>query len=79
MFVDLLIALLLLIVLSPVVSTHGAMSRWINHSWWTHRAIYCPSHFSMTSIIKAIWCAILSGGDVAYKTHIVVNRKEYPM
>ena len=39
---------------------HGAMSRRIDPSWWTHLAISRSSQCSTTCVTKAVACAILS-------------------
>ena len=41
---------------------HGAMGRWIDPSWWTHRAISRSSLCSTTGVTKAVVCVILSVG-----------------
>ena len=60
-----------------VVSTYGAISHWIDMSWWTHAAISCLSQCSITVLTKAVVCAILSV-DGAYKRLLAVNQKESP-
>ena len=44
------------------VFAHDAMGRWINPSWWTHRAISRSSQCSTTGVTKAVVCVILSVG-----------------
>ena len=41
-------------------STHGAMGRQINPSWWTHWAISRSSQCPTTGVTKAVLCVILS-------------------